>query len=109
MSPVAAWRNLPQLVRFLLCHGAMGFALSALLVGGLLLADPADARGLLLGAAGHWWPAVVLWFFVGLTFGAVQIGAATMLLEARDEPPRPPRGGIGVPVLVPVRVRRRGR
>jgi hypothetical protein len=51
---------------------------------------------------------VVLWFFTGLTFGAVQIGAATMLLE-HAEPPRP-RGGQGVPHgLVPVLLRVRSR
>lgn len=108
-NPVAnllrAWRRLPMLVRFLLCHGAMGFGLSAVFVAGLLLADPGDAGRLLLTAAGHWWPAVALWFFTGLTFGAVQIGAATMLLATRDDRPRRPRGGSGVPAgLVPVRL-----
>jgi hypothetical protein len=105
-----AWRNTPKLVRFLLCHAAVGFGLAAVFVGGFLLADPHGAGGVLLGAAGHWWPAVVLWFFVGLTFGSVQIGAATMLLgEPKD---RPRRGGgtrvTGlVPLPIPVRARRR--
>lgn len=103
-----AWRRLPMLVRFLLRHAAVGFALAAAFVAAILIFDPQDARALLTGAAGHWWPAVVLWFFTGLTFGAVQIGAATMLLEHAD-PPRP-RHGRGAPAdLVPVllRVRRR--
>ena len=107
---VAAWRRLPKLVRFLVAHGALGFALGAVFVAALLAFNPQDAAMLLLTAAGHWWPVVVLWFFTGLTFGAVQIGAATMLLE-HAEPPRP-RGGQGVPhgllpVLLRVRSRRR--
>jgi hypothetical protein len=101
------WNRLPRLVRFLILHGATGFALSALLVGGLLAADPGDARRLLLEAAGHWWPALLLWFFVGLTFGSVQIGAAVMLLP-HDAPGRGPGGGLLLrAALLPVRATRR--
>jgi hypothetical protein len=109
-SAARAWRDTPKLVRFLLCHAAVGFGLAAVFVAGFVLADPHGAGGVLLGAAGHWWPALVLWFFVGLTFGSVQIGAATMLLGERKDPPR--RGGgtrliALVPVPIPVRARRR--
>ena len=101
------WRRLPMLVRFLLCHAAIGFGLAAVFVAALLLAAPGGAGRLLLTGAGHWWPALVLWFFVGLTFGSVQIGAATMLLDTAGDRP-PPRGGRGVPSgLVPIRVRAR--
>lgn len=99
------WNRLPRLVRFLILHGVTGFALSALLVGGLLAADPGDARRLLLEAAGHWWPALLLWFFAGLTFGSVQIGAAVMLLPHDASGPG---GGRRRPIaLAPVRARRR--
>lgn len=107
-NPIMAWRHLPMLVRFLLRHAAIGFGLAAIFVGAILLLDPQEARALLMSGAGHWWPALVLWVFTGLTFGAVQIGAATMLLE-HAEPPRP-RHGRGAPAdLAPVllRVRRR--
>ena len=107
-NPIMAWRRLPKLVRFLLRHAVIGFVLAAIFVAAILVLDPQDARALLVGGAGHGWPALVLWVFTGLTFGAVQIGAATMLLEHAD-PPRP-RHGRGAPVeLVPVllRVRRR--
>lgn len=108
-KPFLAWRRLPMLVRFLVCHAAVGFGLAAVFVAAILLLDPQDAGTLLMTAAGHWWPAVVLWFFTGLTFGAVQIGVATMLLE-HAEPPRPPRGGGGVPDgLAPVLLRARRR
>ena len=104
---VAAWRRLPMLVRFLLAHAALGFVLGAVFVGALLAFDPQDAATLLLTAAGHWWPVVVLWFFTGLTFGAVQIGVATMLLAQR-EPPPPPRGGRAPASLAPALLRVRG-
>ena len=103
---VAAWRRLPKLVRFLVAHGALGFALGAVFVAALLAFNPQDAAMLLLTAAGHWWPVVVLWFFTGLTFGAVQIGVATMLL-ARHDPPRPSRGGGTPATLAPALLRAR--
>ena len=107
-NPAAAWRRLPMLVRFLLCHAAVGFGLSAVFVAALLAYDPQDAASLLLTAAGHWWPVVVLWFFTGLTFGAVQIGVATMLL-AEDDAPRPRGGTPARLVPIPVRAVRRRR
>jgi hypothetical protein len=67
-----------------------GFAIAALAVGGLLLADPGGASGLLLEAAEHWWPAALLWLFLGLTFGAVQFGIAIQL--GSEAPPPSPRG-----------------
>jgi hypothetical protein len=109
-SAARTWRDAPKLVRFLLCHAAVGFGLAALFVGGFLLADPHGAGGVLLGAADHWWPALVLWFFVGLTFGSVQIGAATMLL-GHDDGPGPRRGRMTpvrlARVPIPARPRRR--
>jgi hypothetical protein len=76
---------MPPLVRFLVLHGLLGFGIAAVFMAGLLHLDPGGAAGLLLRSAGHWWPALVLWFFLGLTFGSVQIGVATMLRA--DEPP----------------------
>jgi hypothetical protein len=102
-NPAEAWRQLPKLVRFLISHAALGFLLSAIFVGALLLGGPQDTVRLLLTGAGHWWPVVVLWFFTGLTFGSVQIGVATMLLGTSEDPPR---RGPGVPsTLVPVLLR----
>ena len=49
-------------------------------------------------------PALLLWFFCGLTFGSVQIGAAVMLLGSDDDEPR---GGTRIPVAIPVRARHR--
>jgi hypothetical protein len=106
-----AWRRLPTPVRFVAFHAGAGFGIAGRFVGALLLTNPGDAGTLLLTAADHWWPAAILWFFIGLTFGSVQLGTAVMLLGERPGPSRP-RGGSGAPAgLVPVRllVRARGR
>lgn len=97
-NPVHAWRSAPTLVRFLLAHAALGFGLSAVFVGGFVMADPHGAGRVLVNAAGHWWPVAALWFFTGLTFGSVQIGAATMLLDDRNRPG--PGRGTGAPTLL---------
>lgn len=109
MTMSTRWRRLPRLVRLLMLHGTVGFGIAAVFMAGFLLADPGDARHLLLGSAGHWWPALVLWFFLGLTFGSVQIGVAVMLLA--DGPNRPGGGHRArvsrlVPVPIPLTRRR---
>jgi hypothetical protein len=98
------WRRLPQPVRFLSSHVAIGYGIAAIFVGGLLLADPTRAGTVLLTAADHWWPAAALWGLTGLTFGAAQFGVATMLLG--KDGGRPHTGSIA-PVAVPVPVRAR--
>ncbi|MDP3415813.1 hypothetical protein [Falsiroseomonas sp.] len=95
------------MIRLVLVQCAVGFGIATLAMAGLLLADPGDARSLLLGAAGHWWPAALLWVFLGMTFGAVQIGVATMLLATPDPPPRPRGRPVPVRLAVPAVIRRR--
>jgi hypothetical protein len=70
----------PRLVRFMMLHGAIGFGIAAVFVGGILLADPGGLGRLLAprGPEGVL-PLALLWFFSGLTFGSVQIGAAVMM------------------------------
>jgi hypothetical protein len=110
-NPIRAWRLLPQPLRFLARHAALGFGAAAIFVGGLLLTDPGNAGTLLLTAADHWWPAALLWGLTGSTFAGAQIGIAIMQQGA--PPPRPPGGSRApaglVPVPVPVRVRARRR
>jgi hypothetical protein len=93
-----------MLVRFLVTHVLVGFGIAAVFVAGFVVADPGGGGTLLTRAAGHWWPVVVLWFFVGLTFGSAQIGAATMLLAERPDRRRP-GGGLRLPVFAPFPVR----
>ena len=67
---------MPPAVRFLVLHAAVGFALSTLFVAVVLWTDPGGLATLLLRAEGHPWPLLLLWFFAGLSFGAVQMGVA---------------------------------
>jgi hypothetical protein len=84
---------MPRILRAVIANMLAGFGIAALALAGLLLADPGGAAGLLLRAAGHWWPAALLWLFLGLTFGAVQFGVAVQLGSDAPQPPRRGRPG----------------
>lgn len=101
MSP----RHIPVAVRFMVLHGLVGFAVSALFVAAVLWSDPGGVGTLILKHGGA--PVIaMLWFFTGLTFGSVQIGAAVMLRAGEDEAPRGGRRPRLEPVPVPARARR---
>jgi hypothetical protein len=101
MSP----RRIPVAVRFMVLHGLVGFGLAAVFVGAVLWSDPGGAGRLILREGGA--PVIaLLWFFTGLTFGSVQIGAAVMLQDGRNDAPRGGRRQRVPPLLVPARVRR---
>ena len=68
--------RLPEPLRLILLHAALGFGLSTLLVAGVLWTDPGGLARLLLQAPEHPLPVLLLWFFAGLSFGAVQVGVA---------------------------------
>ncbi len=70
---------------FLLRHAMIGFALSALFVGAVLWSNAFGLGHLLLAAAGHPLPLLLLWFFTGLTMGSIQMGVAVMALGDQDE------------------------
>ncbi|WP_431272046.1 hypothetical protein [Dankookia sp. P2] len=76
--------KLPPAVEFLIRHAAIGFGLATLFVMVLFWADPGGIAQVLQRAPGHPWPTLLLWFFCGLTLGAVQMGIAVML---QDGPP----------------------
>jgi hypothetical protein len=101
-------RRIPVAIRFMVLHGLVGFGLAALFVGAVLWSDPGGVGRLILREGGL--PVIaLLWFFTGLTFGSVQIGAAVMLQDGRDDTPR---GGRRAPVRMvpaPVRIALRGR
>lgn len=65
--------------RFVLQHVAVGAALSTLLCGAILWADPIGLGSLLTRSPDHPGPLLLLWFFCALTFGAVQLAVAIML------------------------------
>ncbi|MBR0669745.1 hypothetical protein GXW76_01045 [Roseomonas soli] len=99
---------MPAAVRFMVMHGVVGLGLSTVFVGAVLWADPGGVGSLILRVGG--WPVVaMLWYFSGLTFGAVQIATAVMLQDGQDRPAGGRRFRLPVPP-VPVRAaaRRRG-
>jgi hypothetical protein len=97
-----AWRRLPIAVRFLLGHGATGFALASVFMAGLLWGDPGGVGTLLLR---HPEAIALLWFFLALSLGAVQIAAAVMLLGTPDKP----RDGGGTRIQAEARLSPRAR
>lgn len=70
--------------RFILTHVGIGAGLSALLCAAILWQDPSGLGGLLLRAPDHPGPLLLLWFFVALTLGAVQLAVAIMLEFSGD-------------------------
>ena len=97
--------RLPDPVFFLLRHAGLGFVVAAAVVAAIILADPGGLGALIADPAHHPGPALLLWFFLGLTLGSAQIAFAVMLLAEPEE--REPGGGTPVRLRpVPVRVRR---
>lgn len=92
---------MPSHIRFLSLHAAAGFALALLFVIGLIWSNPGGIGTLLLLSPEWPWPAIWLWFLIGLTFGSALMGGAIMLLgtsdvadsrdESRPEPKTPKR------------------
>ena len=97
---------LPPAFAFLCRHAAIGFGLATLLVAALFWADPGGIGSLLRRAQGQPWPTLLLWFFCGLTLGAVQIGIAVML-EGQPPDDDDQGGGWRDRALVPIPVRAR--
>jgi hypothetical protein len=71
----------PQLLRFVVRHAAIGFGLATLFVASLVWFDPNGVGTLLLRASSAPAALLLLWFFLGLTLGSVQIAAAVMLFD----------------------------
>jgi len=71
---------MPLLVRFLLVHAAIGFAIAFVLVGIVLAVDFDGLRTLMLASDVGLVALFMFTFFSGLTCASVQIGAAVMLL-----------------------------
>lgn len=76
---------MPQLVRFLLRHALIGFALAVIFVGALLAFDIARLGSLIGTSPGGMVAALVLVVSIGITFASVQMGFAVMLLGEDDE------------------------
>lgn len=101
---------MPKLVRLYLESVALGFVISAAFTGGLLWLDVAGLGHLLMASDIGWVAVAMLVVFNGIVFSAVQFAVRIMGMADHDDGPK---GGHGVrepvliPVLVPVRNRRR--
>lgn len=85
---------MPQLVRFLIRHALIGFAVAIGFVALFLAFDLHGLRTLIVQSPEGLLAAAVLSFAMCLTFGSVQMGVAVMLLP-REEDDEEPRGGKG--------------
>lgn len=86
--------SLPKLVRFLMLHAGIGFAIAGLFTFGLVYANPGNIGTLLAQADWSPLPTILLWFLLGLTCSSCQMGAAVMLLgHAPDDDGRRHRVG----------------
>jgi hypothetical protein len=91
---------MPQLIRFVIRHLAIGFALALPFTGMLLWCDVANLWHLVTNTAEGPLAVVLLVVFNGIVFAGAQLTIALVLLADRDGP----RGGRRVPVPVPVPV-----
>lgn len=71
-------------LRFVALHAGVGFGLATLFLALVLWADPGGLATLLRRAEGHPWPLLMLWFFAGLSFGAVQLAVGIFQIGRED-------------------------
>ena len=82
---------MPPVFRFYLRQAAIGFAVAALLTGGLLVTDTGGLWHLVTHTAEGPLALFLLWFFNGIVFGGAQAGIAVFLMAEPEEPKGPPR------------------
>lgn len=95
--------HMPKLVRLYIASVAIGFAISAAFVVGLLAMDVAGLRHLILETDMGWLAGLMMFMFNGIVFAGVQFAIRIMGMAERDNGPR---GGRRAPVAtrIPVRV-----
>lgn len=82
---------MPDLVRFLIRHGLIGFCIGVSFTAILLIADIASLRTLTQGTADGAGVRLLLAFFISTTFASVQMGVAVMWPPSRKiDPTAPP-------------------
>lgn len=93
---------MPKLIRLYIVNVAIGFAIAAAFVAGLVWLDVAGLRHLVLHTSMGWVAGVMLVMMNGVVFAGVQFAIAVMrLAEPEDAPPGGTRQRL---VPVPVRV-----
>jgi hypothetical protein len=98
-----ALRGVPEHIRFLVGHAAIGILVGWLFVAAVVALDIAGLRGLMLRGSDGALALALLTFGVSVTFGSAAMGAAVMGLGAGPRPPRRPAR----PVLAAARARAR--
>ena len=95
---------MPDLVRLYVTQTVIGFAISAVMVAGLLWFDVAGLGRLVAGSDVGVLAALLLWVFNGIVFGGVQFAIAIMGM-AEDDDDDDDEGGhfARAPALIPVR------
>jgi len=93
-SRFSAFLELPDapLARLLLINLAIGAAVTLLLVGGLLLLNPAGLRDLIFADRSPGVALALLLMSFFITFGSTAMGTAIMALGLPEEVDRPPHG-----------------
>ena len=86
---------MPKLIALYIRSVAIGFALAAVFLAGLLWLDIGGLRGLIFGSSMGLVAAAMLWVFNGVVFAGVQFAIAVMKLA---DAPEGPRGGTRAPV-----------
>ncbi len=76
---------MPPLILMLMRHAAVGFGIAALFVALLLAFDVGRLRLLITTSETGALALALLTFFLGLTFGSVQMGFAVMLQGKRRD------------------------
>lgn len=101
---------MPDLVRLYIRSVALGFGISAAFTAGLVWADVAGIGHLILGSDIGWIAALMMVFFNGILFAAVQFAFQVMSMAEDDDK----GGGRGIPqsslipVAIPIPVARHG-
>ncbi len=88
---------MPKLVRLYIVNCAIGFAIAAAFVVGLIALDVANLRHLVLGSPMGWLAGLMMVMFNGVVFAGVQFAIAIMRMA---EPEDGPRGGSKRPIRV---------
>jgi hypothetical protein len=97
---------MPPLVRFMLRHAAIGFALGVVVAIIIVATDALHLRSLAMATQMGWLGLGVFCFLTGLTIGSLQIGFAVMLQGNNDD--HKPGGGHGARLApIPARIDRR--
>lgn len=93
---------MPRLVRLYIESVVLGFAISAIFTAGLLWLDVAGLGHLILGSDIGWIAALMLVFFNGIVFAAVQFAFRVMGMADEDEGPKAGHGAMR-PARVPAK------